>query len=104
MPTPDINHTQLTEKIAAIVGPHGLITTEEEIAPYVVDWRRAYRGATPFVVRPATTDEVAAVVKVCSETRTPMVPQGGNTGLCGASVPHADGQEVVISLNRMNHI
>ncbi len=56
------------------------------------------------MVRPASTREVAEVVKLCADTRTPIVPQGGNTGLCGASVPHADGREIVVSLSRMNRV
>ncbi|MES2356199.1 MAG: FAD-binding oxidoreductase [Pseudomonadota bacterium] len=100
----DTSQAQLIERIAAIVGPHGLITAADEIAPYVTDWRRAYRGMTSVVVRPANAEEVAAVVKVCIETQTPIVPQGGNTSLCGASVPHADGREIVMSLSRMNRV
>ena len=94
----------LIERIAAIVGPQGLLTEPRDLEPYVVDWRGIYRGATPAVVRPASTEEVAAVVKICAETATPIVPQGGNTGMCGASVPHAGGGEIVLSLARMNRV
>jgi FAD/FMN-containing dehydrogenase len=72
--------------------------------PYVVDWRRFYRGATPAVVRPANTAEAAAVVKLCSETGTPVVPQGGNTGMCGGAVPSPSGKEIVLALGRMNRV
>jgi FAD/FMN-containing dehydrogenase len=95
-------HT-LIERLAAIVGPQGLITDPRDLEPYVVDWRGVYRGATPAVVRPASTDEVAKVIKLCAETRTPIVPQGGNTGMCGASVP-TGGREVVLSLARLNRV
>ena len=94
----------LIERIAGIVGPQGLITDVRDMEPYVVDWRGYYRGTTPAVVRPADTAQVAAVVKLCAETRTAIVPQGGNTGMCGASVPHADGREIVLSLARMNRV
>ncbi len=94
----------VVEQIAAIVGPQGLITDPRDMEPYVVDWRGVYRGATPLVVRPADTGQVAAVVKICAGSRIPIVPQGGNTGMCGASVPHADGREIVLSLARMNRI
>ncbi|HVK53406.1 MAG TPA: FAD-binding oxidoreductase [Burkholderiales bacterium] len=97
-------HFSLVERIAAIVGPQGVITKPEEIAPYVIDWRRAYQGATSMVVRPANTEEVAAVVKACAESNTPIVPQGGNTGLCGGAVPRANGRELVLSLSRMNRV
>ena len=102
---PDIMtaHT-LIERIAAIVGPQGLITDPHDMEPYVVDWRGYHRGVTPAVIRPANTAQVAAVVKLCAETATPLVPQGGNTGMCGASVPHASGTELVLSLARMNRI
>lgn len=95
---------QLLERIAAIVGPQGLLTEASDVEPYVIDWRGIYRGTTPAVVRPATTDEVAEVVRLCAETRTRVVPQGGNTGMCGASVPHLDAGEVVLTLSRMNRI
>lgn len=94
----------LIERIAVIVGPQGLITDARDMEPYVVDWRGYYRGTTPAVVRPSDTAQVAAVVKLCAETRTAIVPQGGNTGMCGASVPHADGREIVLSLARMNRV
>ena len=94
----------LIERIAAIVGPQGLLTEARDLEPYVVDWRGIYRGATPAVVRPASTEQVAAVVKLCAENATPIVPQGGNTGMCGASVPNADGSEIVLSLARMNRV
>ncbi len=94
----------LIARIAAIVGPQGLITDASDMEPYVVDWRGYYRGTTSAVVRPADTAQVAAVMKLCAETRTAIVPQGGNTGMCGASVPHANGGEIVLSLARMNRV
>ncbi len=92
------------ERLAAAVGPQGLITAPGDLEPYIVDWRGVYRGATPAVVRPASTGEVAAVVQICADTRTPLVPQGGNTGMCGASVPDAAGSQVVLSLSRMDRV
>ena len=96
-------HT-LIERLAAAVGAQGLITDARDMEPYVVDWRRVYRGATPAVVRPASTAEVAAVMKICADTGTPVVPQGGNTGMCGGATPSASGREIVIALGRMNRI
>ena len=92
------------DRLRAVVGSQGLITDARDMEPYIVDWRGIYRGATPAVVRPASTAEVAAVVKICAETGTPIVPQGGNTGMCGAATPSASGNEVVLSLARMNRI
>lgn len=94
----------LIGRLAAIVGPQGLLTDPRDIEPYIVDWRGVYRGAAPAVVRPASTGEVAAVVGICATSGTPIVPQGGNTGMCGASVPHASGNEIVLSLARMNRV
>ena len=92
------------ERIRAVVGPAGLLTDPRDLEPYVVDWRQLYRGATPAVVRPANSAEVASVMGICAQTRTAVVPQGGNTGMCGASVPHAEGAEIVLSLGRMNRV
>ncbi|MDH5537511.1 MAG: FAD-binding oxidoreductase, partial [Betaproteobacteria bacterium] len=96
-------HT-LIERLAAAVGPSGLVTDPRDLEPYLVDWRGVYRGAAPAVARPANTSEVEAVVKICAETCTPLVPQGGNTGMCGASVPDATGRQVVLSLARMGRV
>jgi FAD/FMN-containing dehydrogenase len=95
---------RLIERLAAVVGPQGLLSDPRAREPYLVDWRGIYRGAAAAVVRPATTAEVAAVVGLCAETGTPVVPQGGNTGMCGASVPDDSGRAVVLSLARMNRI
>src|SRR5687768_7814288 len=92
------------DRIAGIVGPQGIITHAADIEPYVADWRGIFRGDTPAVVRPASTAEVSAVMKLCAETGTPVVPQGGNTGMCMASVPRAGQSEIVLSLARLNRI
>src|SRR5213083_1794919 len=92
------------EEIQAIVGPAGLITSPIEIAPYATDWRKRYLGKAAAVVRPASTAEVAEVVRVCAGSRTAIVPQGGNTGLCGAATPDASGTQIVLNLSRMNRI
>jgi FAD/FMN-containing dehydrogenase len=92
------------EKIRQIVGAQGMLTAAADLEPYIVDWRGVYRGAAAAVVRPADTAQVAAVMKLCADTGTPLVPQGGNTGMCGASVPNAGGGEIVLTLARMNKI
>ncbi len=71
---------------------------------YATDWRKRYFGKPLAVVRPASTAEVAQVVRACAETRTPVVPQGGNTGLCGAATPDASGTQLVLNLSRMNRV
>ena len=90
--------------LQTLLGPQGVLTAAADLEPYVVDWRGVYRGAAAAVARPANTAQVAAVMKLCAETGTPVVPQGGNTGMCGASVPNAAGNEIVLSLARMNKI
>ena len=92
------------ERIKAAVGPRGWIAEPAEQEPYLVEARRLWRGATRLVVRPASTAEVAAVVRICAEARLPIVPQGGNTGLVGGGVPPEDGQNIVLALGRMNRI
>jgi FAD/FMN-containing dehydrogenase len=93
----------LLADLAAAVGAANVLTGDDA-APYLVDWRRRYRGRASAVARPAATDEVAAVVRACAAARAPMVPQGGNTGLVGGGTPDDSGDAVVISLQRMNRV
>src|SRR5689334_9904701 len=95
---------KLIEKLRSIAGPQGLLTDKNDVEPYVEDWRGIYVGETAVVVRPANTEEVAAVVRACAESRTSVVPQGGNTGMCMAAVPRVGRDEIVLSLTRMNRI
>jgi FAD/FMN-containing dehydrogenase len=92
------------ETLAAIVGKNHVLTGENDTSPYTTDWRRQYRGAAVGVVRPASTAEVSAAVRLCAEAGVAIVPQGGNTGLCGGSVPTGSRNEIVLSLSRMNRI
>jgi FAD/FMN-containing dehydrogenase len=109
MSSPSFTHTQarevdagLLDRFAAIVGNKYLITDPAAQEPYLVELRGLYRGRTPAVLRPGTVAEVAAIVKLANETRTAIVPQGGNTGLVGGQIPHAG--ELVLSLNRLDRI
>jgi FAD/FMN-containing dehydrogenase len=94
----------LLERLAGVVGESHVLTAPADLEPYIADWRGRYRGVTPAVVLPASTEEVAAVVRTCAAATTPIVPQGGNTGLCGGAVPHASDTEIVVSLRRMNRV
>jgi FAD/FMN-containing dehydrogenase len=96
--------TALIKDLERIVGARGLTTDPDELQPHLVEWRGAYEGRTQVMVSPASTDEVAAVVRACAEAGTAIVPQGGNTGLCGGAVPDASGDQVILSLRRMNRI
>src|SRR5579864_2166137 len=89
--------------IRAAVGPKGMVEDPQELERYLVETRGTYRGRTGLVVRPASTAEVAGVVRLAAAARLPSVPQGGNTGLCGGAVPQ-DEHAVLVSLGRMNRI
>ncbi|MGY2128226.1 FAD-binding oxidoreductase [Blastococcus sp. SYSU DS0617] len=94
----------LLERLREAVGEAGLVTDPAQLGGYLSDWRDAYRGTAAAVVRPASTDEVAAVVRICAGDGVAVVPQGGNTGLCGGAVPDASGRQVVLSLDRMRRV
>ena len=92
------------ERLRAVVGEPHVLTLREQTEPYFTDWRRQYRAAAECVARPASTAEVAQLVRLCAEAGIGVVPQGGNTGLCGGSVPTGSGREVLLSLVRMNRV
>src|SRR5690348_6404400 len=94
----------LLSGMADIVGARHVLTGAEDMKPYLTDWRRNYRGSAECVVRPASTDEVARVVALCAAQGVAIVPQGGNTGLSGGSVPMGGRRELVLSLSRMSRI
>ncbi|MFQ0813963.1 hydroxyacid dehydrogenase [Brucella anthropi] len=96
--------TALIERFAAIVGEKNALTAPEDIAAYLVEQRDLYHGRTPLVLRPGSTEEVAAIMKLATETGTPVVPQGGNTGLVGGQQPDESGSAIILSLGRMNRI
>lgn len=103
MPTSTIA-ARVIDHIKAAVGPDGWSDDAVRNAPMLQDQRRLYQGATPLVVRPATTAEVAAVVRICAAAKVGIVPQGGNTGLVGGATPSAAGDQILVSLSRMNRI
>lgn len=94
----------LLEKLKNIVGEKGWITDPESLEPFLSEWRDSYRGRTAIMVMPGSTQEVAAVVKACAAAGTAIVPQGGNTGLCGGAIPDTSGEQVLLSLSSMNRI
>src|SRR5215472_12209242 len=94
----------LLSALKSIVGEAHVLTAEADVAAYVNDWRDAFHGRARAVVRPTTTAEVAAIVRLCAQHRAPIVPQGGNTSLCGGATPHADGSEIVLSLARLARV
>ncbi len=87
----------------SIVGASNVLTDADAQA-YETDWRERYRGRALAVLRPGSTDEVAAIVRHCAQAAIPVVPQGGNTGLCGGATPDDSGRAVILSLQRMNRV
>lgn len=94
----------LLEKLKTIVGPGGWTCDPEELRPHLTDWRNVFRGETRIMVSPSTTDEVSRVVSTCASERISIVPQGGNTGLCGGAIPDETGDQVLLSTARLNRI
>src|SRR5688572_31879292 len=99
-PIPD----SVLARLKAAAGPGGWSADPARLAPHLVDQRRRYKGATPLLLLPDSTEAVAAIVRVCAETRTAIVPQGGNTGLVGGATPSPAGDAVLINLARMNRV
>ena len=87
-----------------LLGPKGFTTNPDDIAPWLTDWRKRYHGASPALLAPANTAEVAAVVRIADEHHVPLVPQGGNTSMVGGATPPGDGSALILSLRRMNRI
>ncbi|HEV2797556.1 MAG TPA: FAD-binding oxidoreductase, partial [Nocardioides sp.] len=96
--------TDLLDQLRAAVGADHVLTDDAAMAAYVVDWTGMHAGRALAVVRPASTDEVAAVVTACHRAGVAIVPQGGNTGLVGGGVPDDSGDQVVLSLGRMRTV
>lgn len=94
----------LVDTLRSIVGAPHCLTADADMAPYLTDWRGRYTGRARAVVLPADTAQVAAVVRACAAAGCAMVPQGGNTGLCGGATPLADGASVVLNLSRLRRI
>src|SRR5215475_2460746 len=92
----------LLARFVALVGQKYAVTDPAEQEPYLVEGRNLYRGTSPAILRPGSVAEVAAILKLANETGTPIVPQGGNTGLVGGQIPlHG---EIVLSLTRLDRI
>jgi FAD/FMN-containing dehydrogenase len=98
-PSPDT-----LDRMVAVVGGTHAIRDPAEMAGYLREWRDIYVGISPLVLRPGSTDEVSRIMAIAHETRTAIVPQGGNTGLAGGQIPDRSGHEVVLSLERMARV
>jgi len=89
-------------RLKEIVGPRGFSEDASVIAPHLEEWRSKYKGASALMLQPDSAEQVSRILAVCNETATPLVPQGGNTGLVGGQIPFAG--EVLLSLERLNRI
>ncbi|WP_454688453.1 FAD-binding oxidoreductase [Achromobacter aloeverae] len=91
------------DELRALLGPEHVLTGEDT-ASYTLDWRGRYQGKALAVARPGDTEAVAAVVRLCARHRVPVLPQGGNTSLCGGATPDREGGTLVLSLGRLNRV
>jgi FAD/FMN-containing dehydrogenase len=94
----------LISQFAAIVGDKYALTAANAIAPHLTEQRNLFHALSPLVLKPASTAEVSAILKLANETRTAIVPQGGNTGLVGGQTPDGSGDQIIVSLARLNRI
>ena len=94
----------LLDALTQLLGPKGYTTDTEVMAPWLTDWRGKYIGRSAAMLSPAATAEVAAVVRLCAEAEVALVPQGGNSGMVGGATPDAGGDQLLLSLRRMNRV
>ena len=99
-----MDDAHLISQLSELLGAENVLTSADLMAAHLADWRGRYRGTAICIARPASTAAVAAVVRVCGRARVAMVPQGGNTSLCGAATPGPVGRSVVISLSRLKRV
>lgn len=92
------------KKIIKVLNKNEYSTEKEVIKPYCVDWRGDYKGTSSLIVHPSTVEKISKIVKICNFTRTPIIPQGGNTGLVGGSVPRRNKGEIILNLGKLNKI
>ncbi|SKB33511.1 FAD-binding oxidoreductase [Sphingopyxis flava] len=95
---------RLLDQLQALLGAKGYSDDPEAMEPWLTDWRGKYHGRAAAMLSPATTEEVAAVVRLCAAQRAALVPQGGNSGMVGGATPDASGNQLLLSLRRLNRI
>jgi len=94
----------LVDELKSIVGDAACTSDPDELLPHLTEWRDMFHGDALLMVSPDNTEEVSAIIKACAAADTAVVPQGGNTGLCGGAIPDESGQQVLLSLSKMNRI
>ena len=95
---------ELLAALHHLLGDRGLLTVPDDMRPFLTDWRGQLTGTAAAVARPATTEQVAGLVKLCAAACVAIVPQGGNTGLMGGATPSASHAGIVVSLARLNRV
>ena len=95
---------QFVERARTRLGERAVVTDPREIEPWTTDWRGRVHGVSRAMLAPSSTAEVVEIVRLASELRVPLVPQGGNTGMAGGATPPADGSALLLSMRRMNRI
>ena len=98
------NFDEILDQLKAIVGPKNYIDDALKMDSYLSDWRNQFHGVSPLILKPLNTQMVSEILALCNENHIEVVPQGGNTGLVGGSIPSNSGTEVIISLEKMNKI
>ena len=91
-------------ELRAILGPKGYSDDQDLISPWLTDWRGRFTGAAAALLSPATTEEVAAIVGIAAKYRLSLVPQGGNSGMVAGATPNSSGDQLILSMRRMNNI
>lgn len=95
---------QLLQRLAATLGPRGFTADKGEMEPWLTDWRGKFHGRSAAMLSPANTAEVAAIIGLAGEAGVAIVPQGGNSGMVGGATPDSSGNQLLLSLRRMNAI
>ena len=95
---------ELLDELKKVVGANGWTSDPGALEAHLTEWRGAVRGETAIMVSPATTEQVSAIVRICAQHGVGLVPQGGNTGLCGGAIPDETGEQVLLSISRLNNI
>ncbi|HMJ94123.1 MAG TPA: FAD-binding oxidoreductase [Allosphingosinicella sp.] len=96
--------SELLQALERLLGPKGYSADPADLEPWLTDWRRRYRGKAAAMLSPASTEEVAAIVRLCADAGVPIVPQGGNTSMVAGAIPGPEGDSLLLSMRRMNRI
>ena len=94
----------LRSRLSVLLGADCLLTEDTAIEPFLTDHRKLYRGRTPAVAVPRTVEQISRLLSFCNDNRVGVVPQGGNTGYCGGATPDESGEQIVLSVRRLNRV